>query len=59
MTAPSHLSVEHKKLFVEGSEIYAREGHCITCHQGNGKGLPDSGFLHSAEPSGQRVIQIV
>ena len=44
VTAPAHLSAEHKKLFVDGSEIYAREGHCITCHQGNGKGLPDSGF---------------
>ena len=44
IAAPSHLSAEHKKLFVAGSEIYAREGHCITCHQGNGKGLPDSGF---------------
>ena len=44
VAAPSHLSAEHKKLFVEGSEIYMREGHCITCHQGNGKGLPDSGF---------------
>jgi mono/diheme cytochrome c family protein len=44
IAAPSHLSANHKKLFVQGSEIYAREGHCITCHQGNGKGLPGSGF---------------
>jgi mono/diheme cytochrome c family protein len=44
VAAPSHLSANHKKLFVQGSEIYAREGHCITCHQGNGKGLPGSGF---------------
>ena len=44
VAAPAHLSAEHSKLFVEGSEVYAREGHCITCHQGNGNGLPDSGF---------------
>ena len=31
-------------MYIQGSEVYAREGHCITCHQGNGKGLPDSGF---------------
>lgn len=24
--------------------IYAREGYCITCHQPDGKGLPQSGF---------------
>ena len=44
ITAPDYLSDTEKKLFVDGSEIYAREGHCITCHQGNGRGLPDSGF---------------
>ena len=44
IAAPVHLSAKHQKLFVDGSEIYAREGHCITCHQGNGKGLPGSGF---------------
>ena len=33
VAAPAHLSAEHSKLFVEGSEVYAREGHCITCHQ--------------------------
>lgn len=27
-----------------GKEIYEREGFCITCHQGDGKGLPASGF---------------
>jgi mono/diheme cytochrome c family protein len=44
VAAPPHLSTNDKKLYVDGSEIYSREGHCITCHQGNGKGLPDSGF---------------
>jgi glucose/arabinose dehydrogenase/mono/diheme cytochrome c family protein len=44
ITAPPHLSKENQSLYVKGSEIYSREGHCITCHQGNGKGLPDSGF---------------
>ena len=33
-----------KDLFIKGSEIYSREGHCSTCHQTDGKGLPHSGF---------------
>jgi mono/diheme cytochrome c family protein len=44
VAVPPHLSKEFAKLYIQGSEIYSREGHCITCHQGNGKGLPDSGF---------------
>jgi mono/diheme cytochrome c family protein len=27
-----------------GAEVYAREAHCGTCHQSNGKGLPAAGF---------------
>ncbi len=30
--------------FQRGYEIYGREGHCATCHQEDGKGLPSSGF---------------
>jgi glucose/arabinose dehydrogenase/mono/diheme cytochrome c family protein len=41
---PEHLSKKDAKLFVQGAEIYNREAHCITCHQANGKGLPDSGL---------------
>ena len=31
-------------LFREGAEIYRREGHCATCHQENGQGLPAAQF---------------
>jgi len=30
--------------FEKGAEIYRREGHCITCHQENGQGLPAAQF---------------
>ena len=35
---PSHLKGADAKRFVEGAEIYAREGHCATCHQPDGNG---------------------
>jgi mono/diheme cytochrome c family protein len=41
---PKHLSKKDAKLFVQGAEIFNREAHCVTCHQVNGKGLPDSGL---------------
>lgn len=41
---PSHLKGSDAKLFVKGAEVYSREAHCITCHQADGKGLPDTGF---------------
>jgi mono/diheme cytochrome c family protein len=31
-------------LFTKGKAIYARDGFCITCHQKDGKGLPNAGF---------------
>ena len=37
--APAHLSAEAKTQFMAGQKIYFREGHCVTCHQPNGKGL--------------------
>jgi mono/diheme cytochrome c family protein len=49
VAVPPHLDKKYAKLYIQGSEVYAREGHCITCHQGNGKGLPDSGFPPLAE----------
>ncbi len=33
-----------RELFEKGAEVYSREGHCITCHQENGKGLPAAQF---------------
>ncbi len=33
-----------RELFLKGREIYRREGHCITCHQEDGKGLPAAQF---------------
>jgi glucose/arabinose dehydrogenase/mono/diheme cytochrome c family protein len=44
VSPPKHLSKKDAGLFVKGAEVYNREGHCVTCHQANGKGLPDSGF---------------
>lgn len=41
---PKHLAPMDAQRFVKGAEIYAREGHCSTCHQPDGKGLPDAGF---------------
>ncbi len=38
------LTGDAKKIFGQGAEIYNREGHCATCHQQDGKGLPHSGF---------------
>lgn len=35
---------EASRLFVNGAEVYFREGHCATCHQPDGRGLPASGF---------------
>ncbi len=32
------------KLYEKGREIYRRDGYCVTCHQGDGKGLSASGF---------------
>ena len=37
--APAHLDANGKELFLEGQEVYFRDGHCATCHQPNGKGL--------------------
>lgn len=43
---PSHLAAnpEARRLFIRGAEVYAREGHCATCHQPDGRGLPLAGF---------------
>lgn len=41
---PKHLDAAAGKLYALGGEIYNKEAHCGTCHQPNGKGLPDAGF---------------
>jgi mono/diheme cytochrome c family protein len=38
------LKGEEKRLFLLGAEVYRREGHCITCHQPDGNGLPAAHF---------------
>jgi mono/diheme cytochrome c family protein len=38
------LKGEAKKLFMAGAKIYAKEGHCETCHQHDGNGLTAAGF---------------
>jgi mono/diheme cytochrome c family protein/glucose/arabinose dehydrogenase len=38
--APSHLPSADREQFLLGQKIYQREGHCATCHQADGKGLP-------------------
>ncbi len=39
LKAPAHLDDTAKKQYLAGQKIYHREGHCVTCHQANGKGL--------------------
>ena len=33
------LSADDLKLYALGKEVYAREAHCVTCHQAEGKGV--------------------
>lgn len=40
----THLTGAERDLFIQGKEIYAREGFCVTCHQPDGTGLTASGF---------------
>lgn len=50
VTPPDHITDEEARaLFVQGAEIYRRDGHCATCHQPNGLGLPVAGFPPLAE----------
>ncbi len=42
--APAAIGDAGRALFLKGHEIYHREGHCATCHQPDGKGLPEAGF---------------
>ncbi|MEN8847189.1 MAG: PVC-type heme-binding CxxCH protein [Akkermansiaceae bacterium] len=38
------LKGEALALFKKGAEVYSREGHCATCHQPDGEGLPAAMF---------------
>jgi len=38
------LAGKDKELYLKGAEVFSREGHCITCHQENGLGLPAANF---------------
>ncbi|MEN8866209.1 MAG: PVC-type heme-binding CxxCH protein [Akkermansiaceae bacterium] len=43
-TPTSPLEGEALLLFKKGHEVYSREGHCATCHQPDGQGLPAAMF---------------
>ena len=40
----THLTGVEKEQFLRGSEVYLRDGHCGTCHQKDGNGLPEAQF---------------
>ena len=42
--ADTDLKGKDLELFIKGREVYNREGHCVTCHQANGKGLEASNY---------------
>ena len=57
------LSGAAKALYTKGAEIYRREGHCVTCHQDNGLGLPAAMFPPLAgtkwvQGSDERLIKL-
>ncbi|MFT7489751.1 MAG: mono/diheme cytochrome c family protein/glucose/arabinose dehydrogenase [Candidatus Promineifilaceae bacterium] len=39
VVVPKHLSSREGKAYKLGAEVYAREAHCTTCHQPDGKGM--------------------
>jgi mono/diheme cytochrome c family protein len=40
----THLTGADKELFIKGAEVFGRDGHCGTCHQPDGQGLPAAQF---------------
>jgi mono/diheme cytochrome c family protein/glucose/arabinose dehydrogenase len=57
------LTGEAMELYTKGAEVYRREGHCITCHQDNGLGLPAAQFpplagTKWAQGSEERLIKL-
>ncbi|MFD3002456.1 PVC-type heme-binding CxxCH protein [Pontibacter toksunensis] len=62
--AQTTLEGPAQALFIKGKAIYARDGFCGTCHQPDGKGLPNSGFppltdTKWVEGSDERLIKLV
>jgi mono/diheme cytochrome c family protein len=41
---PTQLTGPAKEQFLRGAEVYMRDGHCTTCHQKDGNGLPAAQF---------------
>jgi mono/diheme cytochrome c family protein/glucose/arabinose dehydrogenase len=35
------LSPDEQAIYNKGKEVFSRDAHCITCHQADGKGLPN------------------
>jgi mono/diheme cytochrome c family protein len=60
---PPYLSAEAKKQFTLGQQVYNREGHCMTCHRGDGNGLAPAFPPISNSPwvmhDDERLIKIV
>ncbi len=57
------LKGEALTLYQKGAEVYGREGHCITCHQADGAGLPAAMFpplsqTEWVQGSEERLIKI-
>ena len=57
------LTGRDKELYLKGAEVYSREGHCITCHQENGLGLPAASFppiakTNWAQGNEERLIKL-
>ncbi|MCP3920547.1 MAG: c-type cytochrome [bacterium] len=44
IVVPEHLADDAREQYVLGAEVYARDGHCGTCHQPDGLGLQAAGF---------------
>jgi mono/diheme cytochrome c family protein/glucose/arabinose dehydrogenase len=57
------LTAEEMKLYALGKEVFAREAHCVTCHQADGKGIDGiyPGLVKSEWLAGDphRAIKIV
>lgn len=43
-TVETNLTGNDRDLYMQGREIYGRDGYCATCHQPDGRGLTAAGF---------------
>ena len=60
---PKHLRGKERRMYERGHQLYMLEGHCGTCHQEDGKGLPAAQFPPLADTewvtgSEERLIKI-